>query len=143
MQLDEEIIETIDLGEDLPLDFSNKLTQETRETARDSTTNNILNRLNDLGVSQHEIDILATLSEPLNKILDEVGDIKDLPKLSPVYQLRGKLKSARNELSYLKNRIINLEKSVEETTKIKKTILQLESKINQKQIIIKKQTETI
>lgn len=90
------------------------------------------------GLAPIEINILASLSENLNLegILDEVGGIDNLRKLSPNYRLKQTLTLAKDEIKDLRTKLHKLEKFSGEIVKLKKTISLLESELKTKQEVI-------
>ncbi|MBI3590033.1 MAG: hypothetical protein HY094_01485 [Candidatus Melainabacteria bacterium] len=103
----------------------------------------ITQKLRESGLNSFEINFLASFSEKLKGILDDVGGINNLVKISPAYKVKQALNVAREELHYLKSHIQKLEKTQEDASKLKNKIFQLQSELGTKNQVINNQEQVI
>ena len=103
----------------------------------------ITQKLRESGLSNLEINFLASFSDNFKRILDDVVGINNLIKISPAYKVKQTLNVVREELNYLKSHIQKLEKAQDEVAKLKNKILQLQSELGAKHQAADNQNQVI
>lgn len=94
----------------------------------------IIHKLREAGLTYNEINLLGSFSETLKNVdFIDIGGIKNLLKLSPVFCLRQSLNLARQELESLRSKVQEMEGSLEEAIEAKNSVGLLESELEVKQ----------
>lgn len=135
-----EILDDLDLTEETIFSLEQAINNKDSESKNLSDSENfseedinpppqeIIQKLRESGLSSVEIKQLATSSENLKTILEDIGGINNLIKISPAYRLN----VVKKELSNLKNKSHLLQKANEEVGNLKKIVSRLELEINSK-----------
>ena len=94
----------------------------------------IFHRLRESGLTYNEINLLGSFSEVLKNVdFADIGGVKNLLKLSPLFRLKQSLNLARQEMESLRTKTQELEETLEEAIEAKNSVSLLESEIETKQ----------
>lgn len=94
----------------------------------------VFHKLRESGLTYNEISLVSSFSEILKNVdFNEVGDIKKLLKLSPIFSLKQSLNFARQELETLRSKVKELETELEGALGGKKTTYNLDHELEAKQ----------
>ena len=105
-------------------------------------------KLREAGLTYNEINLLGDFSEVLKNVdLKDLGEVRNLLKLSPVFRLKQSLNLARQELDSLRTKVKELENVLEEAVKSKSnnSVFEAELDANKKTIssLDRKLSETL
>ena len=122
----EEVLKELSINEDTLSLYENELEMSTgiltdgleNFTGEDIESIKIIHKLRESGLTYNEIKLLVSFSEVINNTELDEDSLKKLFKLSPIYKLKQSLNLARQELAVLKEKVRELETSLQKEIEI-------------------------